>query len=147
MKRFLWLVVALATMVLVGCANNAGGGTNDGGGGNGNMEKDPLMRLHGTWESDGYLSYEHQGVTFKVKCTYTISDKTITFIEDIKDSSDSENMPNGIQEQNPRLDKIDDNKIYIQKDNISFEYKLEGNALYVSRIEGLFFGPLYRTQW
>ena len=33
MKRFLWLVVALATMVLVGCANNAGGGTNDGNGG------------------------------------------------------------------------------------------------------------------
>lgn len=27
MKRFLWLVVALATMVLVGCSNNAGGGT------------------------------------------------------------------------------------------------------------------------
>lgn len=26
MKRFLWLVVALATMVLVGCSNNAGGG-------------------------------------------------------------------------------------------------------------------------
>lgn len=26
MKRFLWLVVALATMVLVGCSNNAGVG-------------------------------------------------------------------------------------------------------------------------
>ena len=26
MKRFLWLAAALATMVLVGCSNNAGGG-------------------------------------------------------------------------------------------------------------------------
>lgn len=146
MKKFLWLVVALATMVLVGCSNNAGGGTGSEVAPS-REDNNPLMKLHGTWESNGYLAYTWEGVSFKVKCTYTISDKTITFIEDIKDSSDSENMPNGIQEQNPRLDKIDDNKIYIQKDNISFEYKFEGNALYVSRIEGLFFGPLYRTQW
>ena len=67
MKRFLWLVVALATMVLVGCSNNAGGGT--GGNGDGNLgdavalnKEEILSVLEGTWETEGYSNGRYQKI-------------------------------------------------------------------------------------
>ena len=67
MKRFLWLAAALAAMVLVGCSNNAGGGT--GGNGDGNfsdavaLNKEEIVSvLEGTWETEGYSNGRYQKI-------------------------------------------------------------------------------------
>ena len=64
MKRFLWLVVALATMVLVGCANNAGGGTSNGTNGSNLIEIEGWWKYHA--EANGvslttYIQYDKDG--------------------------------------------------------------------------------------
>jgi hypothetical protein len=60
MKKFLWLVVALATMVLVGCSNNAGGGTSNGTNGSNGTSSNQMMETEthsGLDKMDLYQKY------------------------------------------------------------------------------------------
>lgn len=64
MNRFLWLVVALATIVLVGCSNNAGGGTSNGTNGSNLIEIEGWWKYHA--EANGvslttYIQYDKDG--------------------------------------------------------------------------------------
>ena len=64
MKRFLWLVVALATMVLVGCSNNAGGGGDSPKSSNNNVAVEGWWKYH--TEANGvslttYIQYDKDG--------------------------------------------------------------------------------------
>ena len=68
MKRFLWLVVALATMVLVGCSNNAGGGT--GGNGDGKLSGTGFMREKNESDNQRFLIHILPKTSIPKKNTY-----------------------------------------------------------------------------